>query len=708
MVGEWNAPADKYEILQKCRAAFLQHLAVIAREGGISERDAIEALQNGAGKYYDQIVSNTRRGSFEASRGLTASRISLVGESELELEIELGDLSRRLYETQHEALRPVYLRFVTLLNRPNLSAEENPVSIDSIIQGMTAMFAKLAGGSEQSAAMLELLESSLNRHLPDIYSHLCDILKSYNIKPALANIQSHGGHGRHRDHTGQRVSDSPIAATPALQTAASSVAVAAAHPLFALQNAMLTKQTAASAVAAPLSAVSMEMLNQLFARLEMLETKGTSTAPLFPQGSAALPGEDTPVASNLHLPKANDIGLPLTGPEAAVIDTLALIFAAIFDHPTLPDAIKSAIGNLQITILKVAMLDASFFTASTHPARIVLDKMARAALGLPHNVSHEHPVCVAIGAIATRLRAEFESDMQIFAGYIAELDALIAQREEAFAESARTYVLLIEKWENQERATEIASETVEKLIASDTPSEIVNFIRYDWVRLLQLDLLEHGEGSQQWQRNLAVVTDLLWSIKPMQSVEDRKRLAAKVPGLLARINAGFERIQISKAERDAFMDSCFSLQTSALRAALPVGKAIAAENAGLNYRPADFSSHVSRPARPEFEEIRIDDLLVKVWRGSEQDDAMDAVDKNQCQIGDWLDFSVPGSEQPVCGRMSWNNPNNASYLFCNPDWSYAISIAPAQLQQELRNRRAKIRSTESLFDLAVAKALRQT
>ena len=120
MVGEWNAPADKYEILQKCRVAFLQHLAVIAREGGISELDAIEALQSGTGDYYDEMVSSNRRSGFEESHGLTASRISLVPESDLELEIELGDMSRRLNETQRDALRPVYLRFVTLLNRPNL------------------------------------------------------------------------------------------------------------------------------------------------------------------------------------------------------------------------------------------------------------------------------------------------------------------------------------------------------------------------------------------------------------------------------------------------------------------------------------------------------------------------------------------------------------------------------------------------------------
>ena len=51
------------------------------------------------------------------------------------------------------------------------------------------------------------------------------------------------------------------------------------------------------------------------------------------------------------------------------------------------------------------MLDSSFFTADAHPARQLLDKMARVAVGLPFDVSSRHPLCASIQQIASRVRA---------------------------------------------------------------------------------------------------------------------------------------------------------------------------------------------------------------------------------------------------------------------------------------------------------------
>ena len=113
------------------------------------------------------------------------------------------------------------------------------------------------------------------------------------------------------------------------------------------------------------------------ARLDDLERAGH----LWPGGT----GRCTAARSQTR--DADRLGVPAGAPEAAAIDALAMIFEAIFACSTLPEPIKTALSSLQIPTLRAVMLDRDFFTADAHPARQLLDKMARAAVGLPFDVT---------------------------------------------------------------------------------------------------------------------------------------------------------------------------------------------------------------------------------------------------------------------------------------------------------------------------------
>src|SRR3546814_4455044 len=52
-----------------------------------------------------------------------------------------------------------------------------------------------------------------------------------------------------------------------------------------------------------------------------------------------------------------------------VINLVSMLFEFILDDRTLPDSLKALIGRLQIPLLKVAVLDKTFFSRGSHPAR---------------------------------------------------------------------------------------------------------------------------------------------------------------------------------------------------------------------------------------------------------------------------------------------------------------------------------------------------
>jgi len=138
--------SDAFEILRDCRALFLKHLGALLQDSGLISGPAIMAVQEGAGDYFDEVVSSTQRASFaEEVGGLTASRITLLSEDDLELGIRLDDLTAALLESTGGSLWKLHSRFTTLLRRPDLPKSDNPVGPKSISRGLGAMFA--AAGS---------------------------------------------------------------------------------------------------------------------------------------------------------------------------------------------------------------------------------------------------------------------------------------------------------------------------------------------------------------------------------------------------------------------------------------------------------------------------------------------------------------------------------------------------------------------------------
>jgi hypothetical protein len=64
-----------------------------------------------------------------------------------------------------------------------------------------------------------------------------------------------------------------------------------------------------------------------------------------------------------------------------VINLVTLLYDAIWQDESVPIPIKELIGRTQITIIKVALSDTTFFNKKDHPARMVLNDFAAAGIG---------------------------------------------------------------------------------------------------------------------------------------------------------------------------------------------------------------------------------------------------------------------------------------------------------------------------------------
>ena len=63
------------------------------------------------------------------------------------------------------------------------------------------------------------------------------------------------------------------------------------------------------------------------------------------------------------------------------MDVIALLFDYIFRDPSIPDGLRDLFGRLQVPIVKAALLRPHVLLGQTHPARLLLDHLADAAVG---------------------------------------------------------------------------------------------------------------------------------------------------------------------------------------------------------------------------------------------------------------------------------------------------------------------------------------
>src|SRR5690606_21326246 len=87
------------------------------------------------------------------------------------------------------------------------------------------------------------------------------------------------------------------------------------------------------------------------------------------------------VLNQLLLKKLPDHAVSIGQVEDDTINLVSMLFQFIIEDRNLAAPIKGLLSRLQIPLLKVAMVDRSFFGKGGHPARELLNEVANASLG---------------------------------------------------------------------------------------------------------------------------------------------------------------------------------------------------------------------------------------------------------------------------------------------------------------------------------------
>ncbi len=519
---------------------------------------------------------------------MSLDSIALVGSDELELNVVIETLSTRLLHQADQVITDAFNRLSALLPAlkyadqlpfhpkvllhlvPECFGDNNLTILQKTV--LLRQFATLLDMREVTALVSNALEqaqipvpvvaarvsddsSFIEEEEPDLVDVLRDIrdLNQKNAGSGSADGSSNG------NTSGQVTELNNDPNSPLLQTTTTGGIVV--DPARLVQQAQHFAQISQSVASVPLMPQNIFPLaqEQLIATTELMTrlSKLQDIQPL------------TPVAVNADIPSVAEVREHIRGQlqndedtveligqkDTDIINLVSAMFDYILDDQDLPTAMKALIGRLQIPMLKVALLDDQFFKTEKHPARLLLNSLAKAGVGWDEKAPASDILYKKIEETVFKILTDFTSDMSVFTELLEDFNK--------FYEEQQARIALIDQRtreaEERRAKAELARSEVQlvlnqKLTGRRLPMAVIRLLQEGWRHVLYLSFLKDGKDAESWRQAVKVVDALIWSMMPVK--EDPAwldRLKSVAPKLSNSLKKGLSSVNFDPIKSESLL-----------------------------------------------------------------------------------------------------------------------------------------------------------
>src|SRR4030095_14941198 len=121
---------------------------------------------------------------------------------------------------------------------------------------------------------------------------------------------------------------------------------------------------------------------------------------------------------------------------------------------------------------------------------------------------------------------------------------------------------------------------------------VLEFLAEQWLKLMVIIHVRVGTATDAWKNALEAMEQLIWSVQPKDTAEDRKKMGTIVPPLIKRLNAGMEVAGIEHEAREFFLADLMKQHTKIMSTPLR-GKDAPAAPVVPDAETLDFSKQLS-------------------------------------------------------------------------------------------------------------------
>lgn len=607
---------------------------------------------------------------------------------QMEEKILLRHVCQSLELASTESLTLLNTLIGRLLNRMPIDISQNPFRPEIFVRAIHQAWKELDATGESHLIVLRLLQPSLFLQLTPVFEEINQTLIERGINPD-AEISSEENSGTHVFLPSQKafnqdpylrekllkIFDGKLELAPSKRRAENRVAGVATYS--DPENDFsrdLKKQTEQSGAGFDAARVDRQFFEEL---MEMQKTY---------------------VAPDIHNTRFDSILRPLLNTASAesltvvernTIELLARIFDYIFAMPTLFSSMKSLIAQLQFPILRVALQDKEFFFRESHPARTFMNIVGSTGLILDAELDKSDPLLGMIGEVIERVQSEFDQQLELFSDVVADLENFMRDEEQKTQAAISEPVQTALTEEKMRVARELAEHDVEiRVETGEVAGFLEVFLQEQWIRILTLAHSVKDEKPRALENALKTMDDLIWSLKPKNSAQERKELISKLPAMLSLLNAWLNAIRWDEPDRVLFFSKLAERHALMARAPLELSPR----------RQLEIAVNIAQRASNRRLDRFVNSQMTQV-----DDEAIKQVES--LELGMWLDFT---NEAHISSRyrLAWISPKRSRFIFTNRQGLESQTVSAADLAQRWRAGSVTTILTDSLIDRALTVALR--
>ena len=254
--------------------------------------------------------------------------------------------------------------------------------------------------------------------------------------------------------------------------------------------------------------------------------------------------------------------------QAMVVDAVAAVFEQIFSDPRLNAGTTQLLSQLQLPVLRSAVANPAFFASREHPARRFMNRLA--VLAASFDTLDHGPGRVFQDRVAACVDEVAEHGLdqpELFEQRLADMEALArAPSSPAEAEKQAEVTTVLARKEVELRAQlQYMRQVRGVLVAVPMPEVVRGFVVEIWSQALMFCAQRDGSEAPRTARFLEAACEMVLSVQPRSTPQQRKELLMKLPGVLKTLREGLQDIGWPHDAQNAFFKQLGNAQSAALQ-----------------------------------------------------------------------------------------------------------------------------------------------
>ena len=401
--------------------------------------------------------------------------------------------------------------------------------------------------------------------------------------------------------------------------------------------------------------------------------------------------------------------------DSDIINIIDMLFDFILDDKQLPVIAKALLARLQIPMIKTAVVDRSFIADKQHPAKRLLNQMARAAIGIGHDAeAKDCPLLAKIEEIVSRICHEFTDDVSIFVAALDGFERFLVEEEDHAKQIQDAERARLEEKEHRAMFESWVTEVIASVIHDRRlPRLAFDFLNGPWKEVMIRAYAEGGDQGEHWKETLGFIDKLLCSVDHEAGRADRNRLIKTIPEVIVTIRrelalidydedaisevlGQLEEIHISclhgeakqrvRVKAETENDAVSGLESITLELGIGAGSSDAVEASG-----EDIDEEIEEiiMSSKSYEDQRVAKVRDEFWQR--------VID---LQMGQWVELADDnGSRQRA--KLAWKSDFLGECTFINWKFKVVADLSFNELADRFRAGQAALLEQLPVFERAV-------